>query len=264
MRAVVRRELESLGRALRGVDRQTATVLTLAAAFAVLHGIWGTRKFFRKEAAEVLGLPASGLWPEVYSDVAQFLLGFVIPVVVLRLAFRQRADQMGLGLGDARMALALAVLYAPAVAVACWLLSSTDSFLDKYPGFDGAKDAWTVFLGYQLSMLVYWIGWEYLWRGFVLFGTRHTLGVYAIFVQMIPFAVLHIRKPPAEALLSIPGALILAVIVWRCRSFWIAVPIHAFQMLMIDLWCTLRHRTGVEGIGPESLWRMLRISAGGE
>ncbi len=264
MRELLRGEWGALAKALRGVDAQTATVLTLAAVLAVLHGLWGTRKFFRNDLTEWLGLDARGLWPEVYSDVAQFILGFVVPVLVLRFAFRQRAEQMGLGLGDTRLALALAVLYAPAVALACWLLSSTDSFMDKYPGFSDAKDAWTVFLGYQLSMLVYWIGWEYLWRGFVLFGTRHTLGVYAIFVQMIPFAVLHLRKPPVEALLSIPGALILALVVWRCRSFWVAVPIHAFQMLMIDLWCTLRHRTDVDGVGPAALWKMLRITVSGE
>jgi hypothetical protein len=31
------------------------------------------------------------------------------------------------------------------------------------------------------------------------------------------------------------------------------VPIHAAQMMLLDLWCTLRVRTGVSGIGPEAL-----------
>ncbi len=264
MRVPLRGELKAFGQALRALDRQTATVLTLAAALAMAHSLWGTRKFFRRELADVVGLPADGLWPEVYSDLTQVLVGFVIPVAVLALFFRRKPAEMGLGLGDWRLALGIAAIYAPLVAVGCWLLSSTAPFMDKYPGFSGSKDSWMIFAGYQLSMIIYWIGWEYIWRGFVLFGTRHTLGVFAIFVQMIPFALLHIRKPPVEAFLSIPGALLLGVVVWRCRSFWIAVPIHAFQMLMIDLWCTLRHHTGVEGIGPGALWRILRSTFAGE
>ena len=73
---------------------------------------------------------------------------------------------------------------------------------------------------------------------------------------MIPFACLHVQKPPAEALLSIAGGLALGALVWRCRSFWIAVPIHAAQMLILDFWCTLRIRTGITGIGPEALSKL--------
>ncbi len=264
MRNAVREELRALRAGARALDPQTVTVLTLATVLAMAHALWGTRKFFRKELAELLGLPATGLWPEVYSDLAQWVLGFAIPVAVLVLIFRRRPVEIGLGAGDVKLGLAIAAIYAPIVAAATWLLSDTAPFLDKYPGLDAARDAWTVFLGYQLSMLIYWIGWEYLWRGFVLFGTRHTFGVYAIFIQMIPFALLHIRKPPVEAMLSIPGGLLLGLLIWRCRSFWIAVPIHAFQMLTIDLWCTLRHRTGIEGVGPDALVAILRAAGGGD
>ncbi len=260
----LRGELRALRAAARTLDPQTVTVLTLATVVAMAHSLWGTRKFYRRELAELMGLPADSLWPEVYSDLAQFALGFALPAAVLVFAFRRRPVDVGLGAGDVRLAVGIAAVYAPLVAMATWFLSSTAPFLDKYPGFDAAQDAWTVFLGYQLSMLVYWIGWEYLWRGFVLFGTRHTFGVYAIFIQMIPFALLHIRKPPIEAMLSIPGGLLLGILIWRCRSFWIAVPIHAFQMLTIDLWCALRHRTGVEGTGLDALIRLLRAAGGGD
>jgi len=44
----------------------------------------------------------------------------------------------------------------------------------------------------------------------------------------------------------------LGALVWRCRSFWIAVPIHAAQMMLLDLWCTVRVRTDVSGIGLDA------------
>ena len=116
---------------------------------------------------------------------------------------------------------------------------------------------WGIFLLYQALFLFYWVGWEYLWRGFMLFGTARVFGVYAIFIQTIPFALLHLNKPLAESLLSIVGGIALGGLVWRCRSFWIAVPIHFVQMLILDLWCSLRIRTGVSGVGLDALVRVV-------
>ena len=56
---------------------------------------------------------------------------------------------------------------------------------------------------------------------------------------------------------SILGALVLGAVVWRCRSFWIAVPFHAFQMLAMDFFCTLRVRAGVDGIGLGAFFEAL-------
>ncbi len=87
----------------------------------------------------------------------------------------------------------------------------------------------------------------------MLFGTAHTFGVHAIFVQALPFALLHVDKPTIELGLSLLGGIVLGAVVWRCRSFWIAVPIHFIQMLALDFWCSLRIRTGASGFGLEAL-----------
>ncbi len=44
--------------------------------------------------------------------------------------------------------------------------------------WDVAHD-WNVFAIYHAFYLLNWIGWEYLWRGFVLFGTAPTFGRWA-------------------------------------------------------------------------------------
>ena len=45
--------------------------------------------------------------------------------------------------------------------------------------------------------------------------------------------------------------------------FWIAVPIHAAQMFILDFWCTLRIRTGVSGTGAGAFVDMLKAWLGG-
>ena len=134
------------------------------------------------------------------------------------------------------------------------MLSDGAAFQEQYPHFYDAKTDWRIFLGYEALFLFYWMGWEYLWRGFVLFGTAPAVGApLAVVIQTVPFAILHAQKPPAEAYLSVLGGLALGALVWRCRSFWIAVPIHAAQMLALDFWATLRYPTGASGVGLDAL-----------
>jgi hypothetical protein len=233
-------------------------VLVLAAAIVFVHRSLGGRRFFRSELADLFPV----YWQEVLGWSWWFgikgLLGFVIPVLLLLLVFKRRPSEIGLGLGDTRFAGTALLVYTPLVAIGTWVISSSPEFQASYPHFRGGVNDWTLLMVYEISYLAYWIGWEYLWRGFVLFGTAHTFGVYAIFVQALPFAVLHASKPLPEQFLSILGGVALGAIVWRCRSFWVAVPIHALQMAFLDLWCTLRIRTGTSGLSPSAFLDLFR------
>ena len=202
---------------------------------------------------EHLGLASWAWWFGL-----QGVLGFVVPVAILTLGFKRKPREIGLGLGDWRLAGVIALVYCAGAVVATWVLSDGAGFQAQYPHLVEAERSWRVFLIYEALFIFYWIGWEYLWRGFVLFGTAPAFGAGAIVVQMVPFALLHADKPVAEAYLSILGGLALGALVWRCRSFWIAVPIHAYQMMALDFWCTLRARTGAEGVGLEALGEALR------
>lgn len=253
MRARIRDEWTRLRAAVRRLDVQTATVLTVAGFLVVLQFTLGSRTFFVRDLASALspewrGLASWGWWFGM-----QGVLGFVVPVLVLRWGFRQSWPSMGLALGDWKLASTLAGVYLVGVAIGTWVLSDGSDFQAQYPHYKAATRDWSLFLMYEALFLFYWIGWEYLWRGFVLFGTRHSLGLAAIFVQALPFAALHVDKPWPEAMLSVVGGIALGALVWRCRSFWIAVPLHAAQMLLLDLWCTLRARSDASGIGVEAL-----------
>jgi hypothetical protein len=257
-----RDEWSRLRAAVRSLDPQTSFVLVSAAVLVVLQFTLGDRALFRNHLASAVpsawrGLAGWGWWFGM-----QGLLGFVLPAAALGLFFSNDLKDLGLGLGDWRLAVAVAALYLPLVAAGTWVLSDGTAFQQQYPHHTPATRSWTVFLIYEALFLFYWIGWEYLWRGFVLFGTAPTLGLYAIFVQALPFAALHVSKPWPEAVLSVVGGIVLGALVWRCRSFWIAVPIHAAQMMLLDLWCTLRVRTGVSGVGLEALTAVLTGTAG--
>ncbi len=254
----LRREGRALRAAAAGLDRQMAVVLVAAVALVFLQLQVGSRAFFYDHLAGGLDGVRRELAAWAWWFGVQGVTGFVLPVGILTLGFRRRRAEIGLAMGDWRLALALAALYLPLVVAGTWVLSDGPDFQARYPHLDAARGDWTLFLLYEALFLFYWIGWEYLWRGFVLFGTAPAFGRAAVFVQMVPFALLHAQKPVAEAYLSILGGVALGALVWRCRSFWIAVPIHAVQMLALDLFCTLRARSGASGLGLDALALALR------
>ena len=256
LQRTVRREWDRLRSALRDVDRLTAFVLVTTPLLVFAQFFIGNRRQFLEVAGpwipdEIEALSAWSWW-----FAFQGISGFVLPVLVLLFLFRLRPKEIGLTAGDWRFGVTISLLYLPLVIVGTWILSDSLEFQQAYPHLGQAAHDWNVFIIYELLFLFYWIGWEYLWRGYMLFGTARTFGIYAIFIQTIPFAVLHVNKPAAEAVLSVVGGLALGAVVWRSRSFWYAVPVHALQMLAIDLWCTLRVRTGVHGKGLSALMEL--------
>jgi hypothetical protein len=250
---MIREEWTRLRSAVRSLDVQTMVVLCFAAFVVILHYNVGARGVFLRNFGDMVDPTWRTLWSWGWWFGTKGILSFVLPLLVLMIGFGRSAREAGVGLGNWRLASAIAALYLPLVAVGTWVLSDSAAFQDQYPHFKGAARNWHFFLIYEALFLFYWIGWEYVWRGFVLFGTIHKLGLYAIFVQMVPFAVMHAHKPWPEAMLSILGGVALGALCWRCRSFWIAVPIHAAQMMLLDFWCTLRARTDADGWGWSAL-----------
>jgi len=70
--------------------------------------------------------------------------------------------------------------------------------------------------------------WEYLLRGFLLFGLKKHFGEASIIIQMVPFVLLHLGKPEAETLSCIVTGLWFGWIAYRGKSFWPAFIIHVF------------------------------------
>lgn len=84
-------------------------------------------------------------------------------------------------------------------------------------------------------------GWEFIWRGLVLFAFARAFGPGpAIFLQAVPFAFMHLGKPELETLSTIFGGAAFGYIAWQTRSFIYPWLIHWFVVTF-----TLLIATGV-------------------
>ena len=135
--------------------------------------------------------------------------------------------------------------------------ASSQTFAATYPqGGPKVKENFTIFILYELCVLVYMLGWEFFWRGYMLFGLKDKFGYYTVFIQMIPFFILHKGKPEIELFASIFAGLILGVQALRSRSFIYSWILHWLVMFSIDGISILRSVNNIYGIGLSDFYNL--------
>jgi membrane protease YdiL (CAAX protease family) len=103
------------------------------------------------------------------------------------------------------------------------------------------------------------VAWEFIWRGFLLFGLEPKFGYYAVLFQMIPFVILHNGKPAIETFGAIIAGLALGILALRTRSILYCIITHAGVMFFIDLVSILRFRANEYGTGFYSLIKIFKV-----
>lgn len=255
----------SMAFALRGLDTRSVWVMVVGALLLVVF-----RKYGGSNTFESILRPEwlkSHPYLSVYGDYYWFLMSFVmlggLPVA-LSLPKSVRPKLMGLGLGDWRFGLKwLAILLGIMVPVVA-LVSRTSTFWKYYPlnhtlgqqaaqllsGLGAANvpaSFWAHFLAYELLYALYFVGWEYFFRGFMTFGLYARMGVNGVFVATIPFALLHVGKPFPEALGSIVAGIALGLFALRARSFWYCWMLHVAVAWTMDGAAILRRADVLAG-----------------
>jgi len=91
-----------------------------------------------------------------------------------------------------------------------------------------------------LNAIEMW-GWEFMWRGLLLFGLARALGPGpAIWLQAVPFAFMHLGKPQVETFTTIFGGAAFGYIAWQTGSFVYPFLIHWFILSFTMLLATGR------------------------
>ncbi len=171
---------------------------------------------------------------ELRFRVEGILLLGVVPVLLVLFVHRRRLVDFGLGLPKLRW-FGFATLYLAVVHPINFLYASSPSILEDYPFYAPARDGGIEFWGYQALVAVYMLAWEFLLRGYMLFGMRERLGPFAILVQLLPFVILHFGYSTPELYFCVIDGLFLGAIAYISRSVWPVVFIHTLQSLLWEI-----------------------------
>lgn len=236
--AAVAREL----RAFLGRLSLVPTVAFLTAGLALwAYDYYGDVTFFREVVGEWLGLrrKAEEMWSYFYWFGSAFVMLMLLPILVMRVTNRfareeERVPSLGLGIGDWRVGIPCSLFFYAVMAVIVCGVAWMSDFQGKYPLYDDADRSLAMFVTYELAYGLYFVAWEFYFRGFMLFSLEKSLGIWAVFVQMLPFVVMHFGKPDLEAMSSVFGGIALGWLALRTRSIWYGVFVHAATAITLD------------------------------
>jgi uncharacterized protein len=154
----------------------------------------------------------------------RLVLYFVVPMVVILLLFREPAADYGFRLGDVRTGLIWTLVGCLAMAAILWFVARTPA-MQRY--YEAKAPESTPYLIYITAVDLF--GWEFMWRGLLLFGMARVLGPGpAIFLQAVPFAFMHLGKPQVETLTTLFGGAAFGFVAWQSGSFLYPFLIHWF------------------------------------
>jgi len=153
--------------------------------------------------------------------VSSFIYFGVFPTLTILIFLRKNPLDFGLRPGDYQLWIPYVVIFL-AIAIPILYLASDVSSVERYYRHGGNFDL----LKYALQIGVYMLGWEFLFRGFMLFGLKEKFKEGSILIQMIPFALLHLGKPEIETISTIFTGLLWGYICYRGKSFWPAYIMH--------------------------------------
>lgn len=159
-----------------------------------------------------------------YDSLILFIL---IPGFITLVFFRKSPKEFGFTLGDWKLGLVMTVLGCVLMTPLIWYLGTKNPAMGDYYRFGSQGLIWKQ----GLEMF----GWEYIFRGWLLFGYARKYGPDALWLQAVPFAVAHIGKPKVETLSTIFGGFAFGWVAWRTGSFLYSFLIHWFIGALIIL-----------------------------
>jgi membrane protease YdiL (CAAX protease family) len=185
--------------------------------------------------------PGSRLNRLTWWSAWSLLVYVVVPMLLIRLAFRERIRDYGVKLGGVFADWWVYALMMGLAWPAIFLASANERFQLTYPFYKLAEGegAWPNLVRWELIYTSQFFAVEFFFRGFLVHGLKYRFGAYGIFVMVVPYCMLHFTKPMPEALASVLGGVALGFMSLRTRSIWMGTAIHisvAWSMDAASLW----------------------------
>ena len=161
-----------------------------------------------------------------FPQATQLVYYLLVPLAAGFLFFRDKPWDYGIGIGRWKQAI---IITAVCLAAMAGILYAVTRRPDFYSYYHRSNIDWPEFLR---NAALFMFAWEFIFRGYMLFGLERSIGKHAIVVQIIPFVLLHFGKPFLETLACIPGGLIMGYVAYRTRSFLPCFVIHFGSYVM--------------------------------
>lgn len=232
--------MRSLFKSIDYDKRKIDTYIILLSSPLLLTLYWyhgrggGLAKYF----PGLLGNPLYDYYRTLWQFGVFFTLMFVLPVLFIKWRLKRPLKDFGFALGDRTYGARVTIFMMPVVVIPiAFIASRMPDIRVEYPLAKLLYGRPDLILWYEIAyVLLYYIAWEFYFRGFLLFGLKDEFGTTnAILIQTISSCLIHLGKPEGEVIASIVAGIIFGVIAIRTRSFWYVMALHASIGVLTDM-----------------------------
>lgn len=219
-------------------DLKAGAVLVTAALALVIpkyFGRPGTFDDFPFVVRAFSGLPYPDLHPHLFWAAFKLVHYGLLPYLCIRFVFKDRVSSFGVRVVWEPKVWLLYLGLIGLVLPLTYLASANPAFLRTYPKYAGAGDSLGQFFTWEVAYAFQFLMLEFFFRGFLCFALARSIGSLAVFVMVVPYAMIHLNKPLAECLGAILTGVVLGTLALRTRSIFGGVAVHCVIAWGMDL-----------------------------
>jgi len=173
---------------------------------------------------------------------AGFFYFLLIPVVVMYTLLSQDITRYGVGIVNLPESLIWILALGVLIVLFQAIFARNPVNLDHYPQI--RVPVWTVSLIVKNSLgwFLYLVSYEFMFRGFLLFGLVAVFGAWpAILVNTVIYSLAHLPKGARETILAIPFGILICYLTLRTGTIWVAVFLHYILAVSNDIFSIIAH-----------------------
>jgi membrane protease YdiL (CAAX protease family) len=220
------------------IELKPTVILLSASIIIAIFRYYCYPKSFVNFFPSVCGTDFKNCLPaHIYFFLCTVLLLFLVPLVLIKFVLKEKILDYGFKKGNFKFGMTSFIILLPVIALALLLPSSkTAQFKAEYPLYALAgKTFWWVLL-YEIMYGFYYVGFEFFFRGFMLFGLKDIFGEWnAILIQTIPSVLIHIGKPEGEIFASVFSGILFGALVLKSKSIYYIFFLHWLIGVVLDL-----------------------------
>lgn len=222
--------------AFRGRQFKPTVILSVSTITLMTWAYFGSPKFYHSHLADrFVWFGSTDVTGAVYSFLGSLVLFGLLPALIVKLVFRESLADYGLRLGNVRRTFFSFTVLAPIFATIAFFAARDPAFHQIYPTNPRAGYSHQVFALHAATYLLFYLGWEFQFRGFMQHGLKESMGpVSALLVQTIVSVIMHLGKPAGETFGSIAGAVLWGILAYRTRSIFSGMFQHYLMGIVLD------------------------------
>lgn len=189
----------------------------------------------------------AGLYQAIYWASVVIFFYLVLPAICIKWILKENFSDYGTSFKGSLKYYRIYIVMLGIMVPLVIYFSATESFMKMYPFYkvQPGESLFPKFVIWEIFYFLQFFALEFFFRGFILHGTKHRFGFYAIFFMTVPYCMIHFGKPMPETIAAIIAGVILGYLSLKSRNIWLGVFIHCSVAFMMDI--SALFRQGVLG-----------------